>query len=281
MITDIPVPDDTDQINLAIDDEYATYHIGGMDRWKNRAWQRNSRSDVRATCPICDRDIGRKDAQSHDGVYQGEVHHLVSRSHFPAKYQTNGEDSVYEQWHEKSAHHPSNLVLMCRRCHRYLEGLEGARPHLMSWLFSDITGDEVPLILPEESQIRSQQRRNWSALQREVERKRGYECRACGNVTHNESSHTLSTIGGNILQYTGPSVRAVHIVPPLVAPALTHDPDNLVMLCWNCLFGPDRRREFYEERADFCWHGAPVQDWINEFMSTFKWMSDSLCSLVD
>lgn len=280
MITDIPVPDDTERINVATDDEYATFRIGGQDRWKNRIWQRDGSSEARATCPICDQSIGRKDALT-GSVLNGEVHHLVNRSHFPSKHQTSGGAAVYERWHHKSAHHPSNLALMCRRCHRYLEGIEGARPHLMSWLFSDITGDEVPLILPEESRVRSQQRRNWSVLQREVERKRGYECRACEKVSHDESSHTLSTIGGNILQYTGPSVRAVHIIPPLVAPALTHDPDNLVMLCWNCLFGPDRRREFYEERADFCWHGAPVQAWINEFIPTLEWVPDSLCSLPD
>ena len=69
---------------------------------------------------------------------------------------------------------------------------------------------------------------------------------------------------GILFDYTGRDVRAIHVLPPVVAPDLIHDPANLIPLCWECLFGSDER-PLEDDPASLGWKDESPLDRVEAF----------------
>lgn len=157
----------------------------------------------------------------------GEIHHPIKQRYFPNPLEVDrGEYSLEEL---KSTHHMSNGLVVCFDCHTGFEGFENGRPHLMSWLCKALTGQEAPLVLPTSSKLMPGQRHCWISTQQEIERVGDYQCTGCGHIQQEGVRKEIDINGHRAFTYVGRDVRAVHVIPPVVAPGLMHHPDNLTL----------------------------------------------------
>jgi len=161
--------------------------------------------------------------------------------------------------------HRSDGVVVCTSCHGKLEGFENGRPHLMSWLMKGQTGQEVPLVLPPSSQLNAQQQQGWIHIQHEIEFSQNYQCTACGHTQCREITKLVYLDSERSFAYTGRDVRAVHVIPPVIAPELMHHPANLILLCLDCLFGSPEQNETIESDIWSGWKDEPALRWAKQF----------------
>lgn len=250
---------------LAIDLDYATWgnDVRGVKKQCTRVWENFTTSDGDRFCVVCGDQVDRKDRVAEKGCSRGEWHHIIPRSDFPAPYEVR--EGTYSMMERKSKHHVANGVIVCTSCHGLLEGFQNGRPHIASWLYRDLTGQEIPLVLPAESQARSSQRRDWIQAQYEAERAGEYECTACDHVQQEEVTKPVYDGDEYLFQYTGRDVRAVHVLPPEIAPELIHDPSNLILLCWECLFGVNERSSEDDPALWAGWKDEPPAVWAETF----------------
>lgn len=215
---------------LAISRDYIApaHRIRGERTQRDKIWERFSTRDE-TYCVICNRQIARKPRAKQEGLQHGEFHHLIKRRYFPSPYEIH--QGKYSEEERKSKHHLSNGLLVCKPCHGRIENYANGRPHIMSWLARSITGAEIPVVLPSDSQVRDSQRRDWNQIQKEIERRESYRCEACGYRQQRRVRKQVYDGTEVLFDYIGRDVRAVHILPPYVAPKLMHDPVNLILLC--------------------------------------------------
>lgn len=57
------------------------------------------------------------------------------------------------------------------------------------------------------------------------------------------------------------------MVPPVVAPGLIHHPDNLALLCLDCLFEPNEEED--EEAKESKWPAKGALEWTRRFAPQF------------
>ena len=250
---------------LAIDQSYISFdhETRGEQTQKDRVWQKFGNSLGTHTCVVCGEAVARGNTAERKGVQQGQWHHLVKRRYFPSTHSTS--QGEYSESARRSKHHPSNAVLVCRGCHGLLEDYENGRPHIMSWLCKNVTGHEIPLVLPSDSRVRDSQYRDWLLVQRDIERASDYRCEACGHKQQERVTKQVYDGDDELFDYVGRDVRAVHVLPPVVAPDLMHDPANLVTLCWECLFGADERHSGDDPTNWSGWKDEPPIAWVRTF----------------
>lgn len=252
---------------FAIDERYVSVPncTAGERTQRSRTQERHTNQYGRRRCVICRTQIDWGSRREEYDCEQGYWHHLITRAQFPSKVEC--ESGLYSDIERKSQHHLSNCVIVCSECHGRWEGWENGRPHIMTWLFKDVTGEEIPLTLSPnaESRLRAPQRLDWNATQKEAERRYDYECRACGHRQQTDVTMPVYHGDQKAFTYTGRDVRAIHIVPPVVDAKLMHDLENLVLLCWACLFGGDARNLPEEQSSPLCWKDRPTKDWLKAF----------------
>jgi len=261
----------TDNLHIdekfVIDERYvsASNRTAGERKQRKRTRERHTNPYGRCHCVICRAQIDWSDNRGGYACEQGYWHHLITRGQFPSPSECN--KGMYSDSDRKSEHHLSNCIVVCSECHGRWEGWENGRPHIMTWLFRNVTGQEIPLTLSSdaESRRRASQRPDWNVVQKEAERKYDYECRVCGH--RQKTDVTMPVYDGDrvAFTYTGRDVRALHIIPPIVDAKLMHDLDNLVLLCWACLFGGDARNTPDGQRSPLCWKDRPTEDWVKAF----------------
>lgn len=219
---------------LSVDRDYASIEHYAKAKQYTLAWKNIETSDGRRLCPICGEKIARGIPTCSSELEPGEIHHLIKQRYFPSPYEVTG--NKYSKEEQKSRHHTSNLLPICGACHYQIEGFENGRPHIMSWLCSSITGQEIPVVLPAYSVSFPAQRRSWFQIQRRIECLYDSRCMSCGAAQSSNVTKSITLGPEGEIKYTGKSVRVVHVVPPTVVPKLMHHPDNLIPLCLDCLF---------------------------------------------
>lgn len=245
------------------------YEGGGKRRQYRTIWSRyNQKGSYEKEgewyCVTCGNRIACKARATQDGYAHRQLHHLVKQRHFPNSFQVD-RDCIPDIRARQSRNHPSNVVPVCRSCHLGLwEGWENGRPHIMTWLFKDITGEETDLALWPEHTLRDDQRTLWSSAESVATRRQDGRCIACNHIQKRNVTRRLYHKGELTLSYTGRDVRAVHVIPPTVAPQLAHVPRNLVLLCWNCLFGEDSIAYQVDVKGQVGWRNESLFDWIIE-----------------
>lgn len=256
---------------FVIDERYVSEanRTAGEQKQRRRTQDHHVGWDGKRRCVACGKQIDWGADREEYGCDQGYWHHLITRAQFPSKFDCD--DGLYSNAERKSQHHLSNCVILCSRCHGLWEGWENGRPHIMTWLFKDVTGEEIPLMLSRhaESRRRAPQRSDWNATQLDAERKYGYECKACGHQQRKDITSPVYDGDRLAFTYTGRDVRALHIVPPVVDAKLMHDLDNLVLLCWSCLFGGDARNAPGERNSPLAWKDQPTEEWLKAFKPSF------------
>lgn len=261
-------------VKLAISDDYTLTgnRVRGEKKQRDRVWERFETAEGNYYCSVCDEQIACGHPERFSDLKIGEWHHLVKRQYFPVPSEINeGEYSVRDR---RSQHHISNCVILCKKCHSQLEGLEKGRPHLMSWLCKDLTGLEVPLVLPADSQRREGQWRDWVSLQREMEYAHEYRCSACGHTQQANRRLTIELEDGSSFEYTGRDVRAVHVLPPFSAPELIHHPLNIELLCIQCLLGLNGQHRGNTYRRG--WIDEAPREWAETFSPPLRDLSSSM-----
>ena len=245
-------------LKFVIDDRYGKGRQSGKRAQRNRIWEREREPNGKAHCATCGARIERKSKIERDWHRIGQWHHLIKQQHFLFPC----DDPTPEQ--QRSKHHESNGILLCRQCHlSRWEGWTGERPHIATWLFSDVTGQEIPLSLAPGSVKYDKQPVDWNSAQRVAERRGEYQCSACG---HHQQRVTKPVYDSDrrAFQYTGPDVRAVHVIPPTHVPELSHHPSNLTLLCWDCIFGKEARNCDDVDHSQ-SWLREPTDHWVDEF----------------
>lgn len=250
---------DTRSLQLTIKDEESEWEVRGKQKQRNRAWAKYTLYDDFRFCLFCARRIDRGDRVDELGCERGEWHHLVRQRFFPAPYLI-GEDQPYSLEGHKSRHHLSNVVLTCRACHGEWENWPNGRPHLMSWLFKDVTGAEIPLWIPFPARSNPYQYPNWAHVQRIAELRNDCRCTVCGHEQRPDASFDVYHDDRIAFTYTGKDVRAVHVIPPTEEPGLAHSQSNIVLLCLKCLFG-DR----IDNLELVGWKDRDTDDWVEKF----------------
>ena len=250
---------------LAIDQSYISFDhkTRGEDTQKDRIWLKFGNDLGTHTCAICGEAIARGNTAERMGAQQGQWHHLVKRRYFPSTRSTS--QGKYSLSARKSEHHPSNGVLVCPACHGTIEDYENGRPHIMSWLCKSVTGHEIPLVLPSGSRVRERQYRDWLLIQRDIERASDYKCKACGHKQRERVTKQVYDGDEELFDYVGRDVRVFHVLPPVVAPDLMHDPMNSVLLCWACVFGADERHSGDDPANWSGWKDEPPIAWARTF----------------
>lgn len=267
---------ETDNLHIdekfVIDQRYVSTsnRTAGKRKQRKRTQERHTNQFGRRHCVICGTQIDWRNRQGAYDCEQGYWHHLITRAQFPSKAECN--EGLYSDADRKSKHHLSNCIIVCSECHGRWEGWENGRPHIMTWLFKDVTGQEIPLTLSPnaESRRRAPQRADWNTIQKEAERKYDYECRVCGHRQQADVTIPVYDRNQMAFTYTGRDVRTLHIVPPVVDAKLMHDLDNLVLLCWACLFGGDARNAPDEQSSPLCWKDRSTEDWLKAFKPSFS-----------
>jgi hypothetical protein len=249
---------------LAVDKEFISTknHAKSESEQYRRAWENTETSSGKHYCPICGEEIAQGTPASSSELEPGEIHHLIKQRYFPSPYEVN--KNKYSKEEEKSRHHLSNLLPVCGTCHYLIEGFENGRPHIMSWLCSSITGQEIPLVLPANSISSPAQRRNWSRIQRKIEYLHDSRCMCCGSTQSRDVAKSIALGPEGEINYIGKTVRVVHVIPPTVVPELMHHPDNLILLCLDCLFD---RPEGSKNRSvnQYEWRKKEPIYWVREF----------------
>lgn len=253
-----------DKLNLKI----ASYQGWGKDKQYREVWKKYNRADQDTDgnewyCSICEVRLAKRENVDQDQRKQRYLHHPIKQRYFPSPYQIDQECRA-DQRAYKSRHDKSNLVPVCSSCHGRWEGWENGRPHIMTWLFSDITDQEMDIALWPTSELRDAQRTKWSCAESKALREWDYTCADCGKRSESTTKHIYQA-GNQELTYTGRDVRAVHIVPPTVNPALAHSPQNLTLLCWDCLFGQKAVEGQENQEKNLCWKNASTHEWRHEF----------------
>lgn len=250
---------------LAIGEEYTLWEnrIRGEQKQQVRVWENFEQGDGEWFCVVCDEQIAQGVPKGTEDLQRGEIHHPIKRRYFPTPAEVH--ENRYSVKEMKNMHHISNGVVVCRDCHAQFEGFENGRPHLMSWLCKDITGREVPLVLPASSQLETDQRRDWICVQNEIERCGDYQCTACGHTQLEEVTQSIHIDTERSITYSGRDVRAVHVFPPVAVPELTQHPDNLILLCLECLFGVDEHNTTDDSAQLSRWKDEPPLKWVQRF----------------
>ncbi len=233
------------------------------DIWSEYNEQGQDPREGKWYCASCSQRIASQSNVGQNGSRQRELHHLVKQHYFPSMRQINKDCGADLRAH-KSRNAEANLIPLCPSCHGRWEDWEGGRPHIMTWLFSDITGEEIDLALWPKSKLHPEQRTRWSCSEAVALRQGNSACLACGHARREARKH-LYKEGQVELTYTGPDVRAVHVIPPAVAPKLAHVPQNLILLCWECLFGSKAVTEWNSQDELAGWKDEPYCEWILEF----------------
>jgi len=250
-------------LKLAIDGSDSGHVVRGERKQKKRTWRRVANHRGTHTCFVCGDAIARGREADELDAETGEWHHLIKRGYFPAPYEVNQGD--YSDSARKSQHHLSNTVVLCSACHGTLESFSNGRPHIMSWLCRSITGMEIPLVLPSNSHVRDSQYRDWFRVQDHVRRTSDCRCEVCGHRRRELVTKQVYSGSEVLFDYVGPDVRVVHILPPYAAPELMHDPENLILLCWECLFGADEQRSGDDSSTRSGWKDKSPDDWEQTF----------------
>lgn len=245
-----------------------SYEGYGEDKQYRELWNRYDESadpdEEEWYCVTCGARLGRQEEAKTEGYEQRTFHHLVKQKYFPSPYQIN-RGSGQNRRALRSRHHQANVVPMCTSCHySEWEGWENGRPHIMTWLFSHETGQEIDLALWASQIPNSTQRVLWSSAEVIALRQGDYSCRACGQRRRRKAVKRLYSEGRVKLMYAGPDVRAVHVIPPTEAPELAHVPRNLVLLCWDCLFGQEAMEGVRNRHTPYGWKDESTQEWVSE-----------------
>lgn len=246
-----------------------SYQGGGKDTQYRTIWERYNQKDQSNGvdewyCVTCGDRLVQREKATQDGHAHRELHHLIKQRYFPSSFQIDRE-CFKDVRAQQSRNHPSNVIPLCRACHLGLwEDWESGRPHIMAWLFKDITGDEIDLALWPEHSLRDEQRTTWSSAEAVAMRRQGRKCSACNHVQEKDVTKRLYLDGEIKHSYTGRDVRAVHVIPPTTVPQLTHVPRNLVLLCWECLFGEASVPHHSDTDAPIGWKDEQLIDWTVE-----------------
>ena len=258
-----------DKLRLAIEVENQGKELAHEDKQRKKVWKRNKRTFGTNVCAICRQRVGRKSETDVEGIALGQCHHLIKRRLFWSPYEIKGDPHnsarARQKFRErKSRHHISNCVLLCRECHGRWENWANGRPHIFSWLFKELTGEEITLRIPSGIDLSEDQYSSWNRVQRLVESKRDSRCENCGKKQNQLAEQPVFDGNKLAFRYLGRDLRALHIVPPTKKPELTHHSENLVLLCWECIFGKSAQN--YRSGTDpEGWKDRSVQDWTDRF----------------
>jgi hypothetical protein len=91
---------------------------------------------------------------------------------------------------------------------------------------------------------------------------------SCGSAQSSNIAKSVALGLEGKIRYSGKKVRVVHVVPPTVVPELMHHPDNLILLCLDCLFD---RPEGSKNRSvnQYEWKKKEPISWVREFKPHF------------
>lgn len=217
---------------IAIDEPLTAYKTKGKKKEEDRFWGRHGDADGVANCTFCDTPIVRERYEEEQPHEAGQIHHLIKQYQFP-RYSHPGIDDSGKEY--KSRHHPLNTVAVCTSCHGTWEDWAQGRPHLWSWLCKGIKRQEMPLKLVAPDHLTEDQDQSWVRARWRAQDQGDGTCAVCSRERTQVTKPVLQddTVA---FRYTGPDVRAVHVISPEYMPMLMHRQENLVLLCWDCLF---------------------------------------------